>query len=530
MRKFFFHSFIFMILLAGCTSPSGETSTALTPTNLAIITNTQIPSTHTPLPPTPSPSPTLSPTPIPLDFNKQNFSRFTGVQSYGSVLAKYFKKESYDVLTYAMDYSTDGSTIAIGGCLVSCSTTLGGRVFLLMLDPSMVEPILEIPIETESQIWDVDLNPNASVLIYSVRGKVLRYDRATKILSDVNAPINNTQVPFNAISPDGKLLSIVTESSLLVHNLVDGSQVALLNGTFWGQNAPFFNALGNRFLVYSQQTDRDAIVYDTASWMEVARFPVAGTGKAALSSDGTLLAVLSKEESAVTLYDITTGTKKDMPITPYIEVTSLIFNPADDLLLTFGDPGQNVDLFEGVQVIDLQNAKVVGSLTQFSNPGFIKFSADGTTFLRLSYTATDIALWSLPNADTLKIESLVDEYFNAISIEDYQSAAAMTQLDSYARDEVVTYGLNPDDLPTVFATLCAVDEVPCLPLGRIVRVMADFDRGWDYYAIVTLQKPDGSEIMFDDITLYELLGIIRLEDGSFKISTLHPGMRYPYQE
>jgi len=130
----------------------------------------------------------------------------------------------------------------------------------------------------------------------------------------------------------------------------------------------------------------------------------------------------------------------------------------------------------------------------------------------------------------LKIEALVKDYFTAISKGDFESAAAMTQLDSYARDEVVNDGLNPDDLTAVFESLCAVDEVPCLPLSRIVRVIADFDRGWDYYAIVTLQQPDGSEIMFDGITPYEMLGIIRLEDGSFKISTLHPGMRYPYKQ
>ena len=130
----------------------------------------------------------------------------------------------------------------------------------------------------------------------------------------------------------------------------------------------------------------------------------------------------------------------------------------------------------------------------------------------------------------MQIETLIQDYFEAVSSGDYSSAIGMTQLDTYAREELITQGLNPDDLVADFSSLCTEDEVPCLPLGRLVRVMADYDRGWDYYAIVTLEQPDGSEIMFDGISPYELLGVIRLEDGSFKISTLHPGMRYPYQE
>lgn len=530
MHQKLFLSFVVLIVLAGCASPANNTQAASASTS---ADTASLPAaTATPIPPTPSPSPTptATATPAPKDFNAQNFSRFTGVESYGSALAKYFKKESYDVLTYSTDYSADGSTIAIGGCIVACSSFSGGRDFLLLLDPALIQPIVEIPVDNLRQIWDVDLNADGSVLVFSIRGQVLRYDRATQVTSIMYTPKDDTQVPFNAISPDGKTLTIVTGSELLVLNLADGSEIVRLTGTFWGLNSPFFNAQGNRFSVYSQQTDRDAIVYDTATWQEIARFPIVGTGKAAISADGKLLATLSQNDTAVKLYDIAAGTEKDLPVTPYVEVASLVFNPANDLLLTFGDPGLNVDLNEGVQVIDLQSAKVIGSLTQESNPGRVKFSADGTSFLRLSSSATDLELWSLPNADTLKIEALVKDYFTAISNADYTSAAAMTQLDSYARDEVVSDGLNPDDLPAVFASLCTADEVPCLPLGRIVRVMADFDRGWDYYAIVTLQQPDGSEIMFDGITRYELLGIIRLEDGSFKISTLHPGMRYPYKQ
>ncbi len=529
MQKIFLLSLMILALLIGCTSPAIEaTNTTLTSSESS--PTIQVSATHTPLPepPTPTPSPTSAP--LPKDFNAQNFDRFTGVVSYGSYLSQYFKKESFDVLTYAVDFSGDGSTIAISGCAYSCSTTLGGKVFLVLIDPTLVQPIIEIPLDSPRQIWDVDLNPNGSVLIFSIRGQVSRYDRATGQTSLEYTPDNTDLVPFSSISPDGKILVVVTDTELLALNLADGSEVARLSGTFWGQNAPFFNTQGNRFLVYSQQTDHDAIVFDTTTWTEVDRFPIVGSGKAALSADGMLLASLSADESVVKLYDIAAGSEKDLPIAPYSEVTSLVFNPAKDLLLTFGTPGAEVDIFEGVQIIDLASGNVVGSLTQYSNPGQIKFSADGTHFMRLSYTATDLELWSLPTPDIMQIETLIQDYFKAVSSGDYISAIDMTQLDTYARDELITQGLNPDDLVADFSSLCTEDEVPCLPLGRVVRVMADYDRGWDYYAIVTLEQPDGSEIMFDGISPYELLGVIRLEDGSFKISTLHPGMRYPYQE
>ncbi|MBA4385727.1 MAG: hypothetical protein C0410_13400 [Anaerolinea sp.] len=530
MHKTFFQLLVILALLAGCANPTAGTGAA--PTTTSPTTATIIPTTQTILPPTQTPSPTPTATAIPAqkDFNPQNFNLFTGIKSYGSVLAQHFNKEAYDIKTYAIDYSTDGSTIALGGCIVDCSSYSGGRDFLLLLDSALVQPIIEIPVDTLRQIWDVDLNPDGSVLIFSIRGLVLRYDRITGQTTTLYTPKDADQVPFDAISPDGKTLVIVTDTELLVLNLTDGCEITRINGTFWGQNSPFFNAQGNRFLVYSQETDRDAIIFNTSTWTEESRYPIVGTGKAALSADGSLLATLSAVDSAVKLYDIANVTEKDLSITPYTEVASLTFNPAGNLLLTFGSPGDETDYFEGVQVIDLQSGKVVGSLTQESNPSVIKFSGDGTSFLRLSFFASRLELWSLPTLDILKVDKLVRDYFAAISKGDFESAAAMTQLDTYARDEVVTDGLNPDDLPTVFATLCAVDEVPCLPLGRIVRVMADFDSGWDYYAIVTLQQPDGSELIFDGLTSYELLGIIRLEDGSFKISTLHPGMRYPYQE
>jgi WD40 repeat protein len=529
LRKKFVLSLVILILLTGCASPSGRTLTA--PTTTSSTTATIIPATHTPLPPTltPFPTPTVTAMPIPKDFNAQNFSQFTGVESYGSTLAKYFNKETFDVLTYAMDYSADGSTIAIGGCVVQCSNEMGGRYFLLLLDPSLVNPIQEIPLDNTSQIWDVDLNPDGSVLIYSMRDLVLRYDRTTGQTTEVYKPKGLRLMPSDAISPDGKTLVIVTDNELLALNMEDNSQIARISGTFYGFSSPFFNSQGNRFIVYSKQTDRDVIVYDTATWTELGRFPIVGTGKAAISADGKLLATLSQNDTAVKLYDLAAGTEKDLPIAPYVEVASLIFNPANDLLLTFGDPGPNVDLDEGVQVIGLQSAKVVGSLTQENNPGKIKFSADGTTFLRFGNDSTFLEQWSLPNADILKIETLIRDYFAAISKGDYQAAVTMTQLDSYSRDEMTKDGFNPDDLPAAFASLCAPDVVSCLPLGRIIRVMADFGRGWDYYAIVTLKQADGSEIMFDGITPYEMLGIIRLADGSFKVSTLHPGMRYPYK-
>ncbi len=529
MKKIFLLGLLILAFLNGCTSPGTETENIQITTPESTST-TQINATNTLLPESPTPTPSPTAAPPPKDFNAQNFEHFTGVVSYGSYLSQYFNKESSNVLTYTTDYSADGSTIAFGGCVYSCSTTLGGSIFLLLVDPALQQPAIEIPLESQRQIWDVDLNPDGSVLIFSNRGQVSRFDRSTGLSSLFYTPDDTNQAPFTAISPDGKTLVVVTESELTALNLADGSEIAHLSGTFWGQDSPFFNTQGNRLIVFSQKNERDVIVFNTTTWTEINRFSIARSGKAAISPDGKLVATLSDGDSSIKLYDIETSTVSDLTIEPYIYVSSLVFNPANDLLLVFGTPGSEVDIFEGVQIINLQTGKIVGSQTQYSNPGEIKFSADGTHFLRLSYYATDLVLWSLPTQVILSIEALVKDYFAAISSGDYQSATDMTLLDSYAQEEVVAAGLNPDDLPATFAALCKDDEVPCLPLKRIVRVMADFDRGWDYYAIVTLEQPDGSEIMFDDLTPFELLGIIQMEDESFKISTLHPGMRYPYQE
>lgn len=526
MLKTPFLFFMILFLLAGCASPAGPTAL---PSESAANTSTIPPNTNTPLADTPSPTPDPTAAPIPTDFNTQNFSQFTAVQSYGSMLGSYFNQETYNLPTYAMDYSADGSTIAISGCVYACAADLGGRVFIVLLDPQMKQPLLELPAEGLKQIWDIDLAPDGSFLFVSMRGKVLRYDLSTLQAEQIFTPADGTEAPFTGISPDGKTLAIVTKTQLLVLNLADGSEVAKISGQFYGLNSPFFNAQGNRFVVYTQQTDRDAVVFDTTTWTETARFPIPGTGAAAISSDGNLLAALSPTETAVKIYNLSAGTNQEVTVLPYAIVASLTFNPADDLLLTFGEPVDNEDFFEGVQVIDLQSGEVTGSLTQDSNPARIKFSADGTSFLRFNTSATDIALWSLPAPENLQVAALIEDYFSAIDNQDYQSAADMSALDEYAIEELTLKGLSADDLPAAFEALCAEDEVPCLPLGRLVRVMADFDRGWDYYALVTLQNPDGSEVLFDDISRYALVGVTIQPDDSYKISTLHPGMSFPYE-
>lgn len=123
MQKIFLLSLMVLALLNGCTSPGTKTEN-IQITTPESTTTTQINATNTLLPESPTPTPSPTAAPLRKDFNAQNFDQFTGVVSYGSYLSQYFNKESYDVLTYTTDYSADGSTIAFGGCVYACSTTL----------------------------------------------------------------------------------------------------------------------------------------------------------------------------------------------------------------------------------------------------------------------------------------------------------------------------------------------------------------------------------------------------------------------
>lgn len=162
-------------------------------------------------------------------------------------------------------------------------------------------------------------------------------------------------------------------------------------------------------------------------------------------------------------------------------------------------------------------------------PSSLHFSEDGKSFMFFDGFKYSISLWGPKTEEMVKIEEILRTYFEAIAQKDYQKAASLTELNSYAIDEIMADGLDPNNLPETFAALCEEDSVPCLPLGEIVAIYADQLDEWDFMAYLTLIQPDGSEVLFDDITRYERIWVAKDGQGGFIITDLHPGMRYPYE-
>ena len=206
----------------------------------------------------------------------------------------------------------------------------------------------------------------------------------------------------------------------------------------------------------------------------------------------------------------------------------MAFDPSGKLLVLAVSPGPDADMLENLLVIDVATGVELPSLISYDEPAVMISSADGNSIFMHNYSSVLFEKWSLPTQEVTKVEAYAREYFEAISSQDFAKAAAMTTLNQYDELELTKRGLSTDNLAAAFESMCGIDDVPCLPLSRIIRVGSQKEFGWDYDVYFTLLQPDGTELVIDGVTRYSAIGVKVESDGSMSVMGLHPGMYIPY--
>ena len=527
--KFLLTVLIAVLLISGCSSIETTTEPAAVPDGSPVATALPTGLVETAAPAVteaPAPSPTPPPTAEP-EMNSDPSASLALIQNYIPALAEFFGDDWSGSDIRGLDHDPASDRIVLSGCIYVCDDVMGGYPFLLLLDPGQAAPPRSLDINPSGRINDADFTPDGSRIVYSTRQGIMVYD----LKADTSSVLWNAEAldypPINDVSPDGGYLASNVNNSLLVFDLIEMQEVARIPQVYTSSyHVEYFNAAGNRLRVI---TDRDGLrvaVYAVPGWEFVREFTFPEFRFSAISPDGGSLATAQREGSLVSLINLADGSVLWQRDIPFDRVSALTFTP-DGRLLVSGSPDESLSLFTSAIFFNAENGEEIGSLLYLTSFYNLLFINDGNQILALDGSA--FGLWGVDTETQRAAADLVREYFDAVVSGDYQRAAAMTRLDDYAVMDVEDAGLNPDDLIDAFTQLCAEDEVPCLPLGEIAVINASDGEYWDYEALVTLLKPDGSIVMFDGIEPYEFIGIKLDDQGNMWIATLHPGMLYPFE-
>jgi hypothetical protein len=228
-------------------------------------------------------------------------------------------------------------------------------------------------------------------------------------------------------------------------------------------------------------------VFDTLSGAILRTIPATYTD-AHLSPDGRSVAAVNWDTGTGQVWEVDSGALVATFSTPH-RAESVRFNPAGDLLVVSGlGDLQTPDSYNYLATLfDTRSWAVLDELFSVGDYGQVRFSQDGS---RVAFLGSSVPGIYGPADDTLlSALETVRRFQAALHAGDYAAAAALFQPDEYNREDVAAQGFDFNDPSGSFASLCASQELACLPLLEAVML------GYDYGSIAILarlQAPDGS--------------------------------------
>ena len=306
-----------MVFLMSCASREENLDIVTPVATLEIPTPT---STSTVNVPTPSPTATLQPTAVPMDaISPENLKEVKLLHEYWLAVATAADVDPYEMDISAVAASSDGQLLAIGGCSkaveqdlrsgnVYCNgddtQNVDGIPFLMILNAN-TESVIGIIPENEpgTTIADLAFTRDGTKLIYAIQpNKFALWDIASGQVESILWD-GETSAPRIAVSPDGQWIALKTTDQIKIWDGTNEDFVAEIPAYF----RPQFSADSGRMLVYG---DREFIIYETGTWLELARFSTPCDCTYAFSPDLSLLATSERmpvENAPVLVWDISTG-------------------------------------------------------------------------------------------------------------------------------------------------------------------------------------------------------------------------------
>jgi len=495
MRNYLATLLVLVVLVTACapvnTSESSGTLTSLDVVEVATVTpaeNTLVPATATLLP---TATPTLTPTPLPVRFDRAGYRQFAITRSYFPGFDDFRGERSYSEISSAL--SPDGNLVAISACwgslynTMACQTEKSG--FIVVIDANSGELLNEIPMG-DSWPGPLAFTSDGENLLFSNDDLVLTlWDLAA------NEPVRNfytavrnkaTIYPDVAVAPDGSSLATVVKNTLYVWNFSGGIlfQTAAYNAR--SSAALAYSADGSRLLVFSP--DRIGLdVYSTSDWTLARRLALSDIWDAEISPDGRFVAAITSENKNVIVWDVDSG-EQLADIDPDLQVISLQFNPAGDLLVIAGYG--NLDHKDGYPTIgalyETQTFSRVDTLYSFSSDGKFRFNRDGSRMVVFgSYGNT---VWELPDEQLTAGFEVVQEFQQALASGDYDTAASLFEVTEGDVEYLLEMGIDPIDLAGSFSTLCEAGTIFCHQVKELVMMGYDYDT---MTYLVRLEDPSG---------------------------------------
>ena len=522
--KFLFTFLIAMLLITGCATPepTAEPPAAVGETTITEAAAAPV-ETTAPMA-TEAPSPTAPPTPEPIT---DPYASRALTQNFTLALSDFFDADWVEADIRGLDYDPSNARIVLSGCVRVCDRYSDGYAYMLLLDAAQSQPPRALAIDRAVRISGADFTPDGKSILYSTRDGIMAYDLASDTSRLFYALTSTSYLPLNDISPDGRYLASDAGGTLVIIRMEDLQEVASFEGVRTrSYYYDYFNQASDRVVVARDIEYTTFAVYDIASQSMLIEYKATDRSEAALSPDGSTLAVASLSGGPIVLIDVPSGEVIQQLDSRMQRINTLVFSPVEGMLFVSGSPDDTASFYDSIRYFDPRTGEDKGSLLTYIDFYALNFSQDDRSLVVLS---NSVGLIATETEAQRAAAELVRDFVDAIVSGDYQRAAAMTRLDDYAVMDVEDAGLNPDDLAAAFAALCSEDEVPCLPLGEIAAVNASDGVYWDYEVLVTLARPDRSIVMFDDIEPYEYIGVKLDEQGKLWIASLHPGMLYPFE-
>ena len=425
-------------------------------------------------------------------FDRSGYPQFALLrQFYPFTLGSRFE-QPFTPISHA--FSRSGDMAATGACWGSmdnftrCESQSSGLLFVY--NPHTAELVVEIPL---AGYWPggLDFTPDGRMLLYATtEQRVALWDvesNAPGLILYQAAYERDNSYPAVAAAPDGSSYAAMVIDTLYVWN-ADGSLrfQAPASGLLNGYAALTYSADASRLL--APAPDKTAInIFNTASGTLLRSIPATFTD-AHLSPDGRSVAAVDWETGSGQIWDVDSGTQVGSITTPH-RAESVAFNPAGDLLIISGLGNlETPDSYSYLAtIIDTTTWTTLGELYSAGAPGRVRFNQDGS--LVAFFSSSLPGIYGMPD-DTLgaALES-VRLFQAALANGDYAAAAALLQPDEVNQDYLADQGLDFADLPASLESLCASQELACLPLLEPVMLGYDLD---EIVILARLQAPDGS--------------------------------------
>ena len=521
--------------------PAATSTPGLAPADPTPSTTPAAP-TNTP-PPPPSPTPTTPPSPTPTAVSRvlgpENIGAASQLTSYFETLNEIYSDMLTNFTTTTFDLARNGSRVAYAVCGGNDSSFIcngDAQNDVVVLDALSGDLIRHLRLGTD-RLADMALSPDGRTAytlqtdLSSTRVQAWDVDSGEQVITVLQFRGRLDEYPRMCLSPDGSLIAASAGSlGLKVYSIADGQELFTNGGVFGRCRFSPDNQLLYAFNRNANGENYAVTVIDTASGQNIGQHVLDTPAiNFFLSPDGKLAAFNHRDFATIRETGDWTLLKTLEPAPGEDwSVSGLAFSPDGRLFISLALFFSDDNYLHRGDFWATDSWEKIGELLGTSiSTALVQFDESGESFVVFDWYFGG-QRYGLPDDQLVRANQVFDAYMQSISSGDYSAAADLftfDPLDLETPDRIRSEGGDPADMAAVFALACRPDAFPCLPVKEVQ--FAGRAEWSSYLFSVTFANPDGSTYTdadgYSDFWLY----VLESEDGSLKVSSLHPGSFEP---